>query len=303
MTLLSLNLDDWECIRDVGRGTYATVTLQRNKKTGQEVAFKRFTLRRADERYELDFMKEISILGTLNFPSVIKFFGFAAPECGAEVELCYAFEFMANGSLDDLLTDIQLGISRPQFGPTERMIVIVGIAAALWYCHNRAIRNGAVIHRDIKAGNVLLDEHMKPHLADFGFAKVITSGRPNTPCRGSWPWMAPEVMLSGKYGTKSDVYSFGMFLYEIVTGLTPFVHFHTSKEVIYAVTIKKERPVIPPPGLQIHDIMRKCWDDNPDERPSMEEVMLLLLTETVVLPGADLDKVLEYINEIGWAEA
>jgi serine/threonine protein kinase len=94
-----------------------------------------------------------------------------------------------------------------------------------------------------------------------------------------------------------------MFLYEIVTGMTPFVYCHTSKEVIYAVTVKKDRPTIPPPEIQIHDIIRKCWDDNPDERPSMEEVMLILLTETVALPGSDVDKVFDYIREIGWAEA
>jgi serine/threonine protein kinase len=63
MTFVTLNLDDWEELRQIGRGSYATVTLNKHRETGQIVAMKRFTFRTVDERYELDFMKEISILG------------------------------------------------------------------------------------------------------------------------------------------------------------------------------------------------------------------------------------------------
>jgi serine/threonine protein kinase len=300
MAFLSLVLDDWEEVGAIGRGTYAVVSLHRHKKTGQEVAFKRFTLRGVDDRYELDFMKEISILGTLDYPSIIKFYGFACPRVGDEMHLSYAFEYMANGSLGDILTDIQLGIEFPHFGPTERMIVIAGVGAALWHCHHGMIPGGSIIHRDVKAGNVLLDEHMRPRLADFGFAKLISGSRPNTPCRGSWPWMAPEVMLSGDYGVKADVYSFGMFLYEIVTGMTPFAEFQNWKEVAYAVTVRNDRPVIPPPALRIHDVIRRCWGQKPEHRPDMDEVMLMIVTETMALPGTDMGRLLEYICEIGW---
>jgi serine/threonine protein kinase len=216
MALVQVNLDDYEEIRRIGTGTYASVSLCEHKQTHRQYAIKTFTLTREDERYEMDFMKEISILGTLNFPSIIKFYGFSAPESNNQIRLSYVLDIADNGSLDDFLSDLVLGIPHPEFGPTERMIIIVGIAGALDYMHRRAIQHGSVLHRDLKAGNVLLDGRLRPLLADFGFAKVVTGKRPNTPRRGSWPWMAPEVMTSGDYGAKSDVYSFGMFMYVVV---------------------------------------------------------------------------------------
>ena len=63
-------------------------------------------------------------------------------------------------------------------------------------------------------------------------AKVITEGMPNTPNRGSWPWMAPEVMLGQPYSTSADVYSFGMLIYELITNYPPFIMCLTAKDVI-----------------------------------------------------------------------
>jgi serine/threonine protein kinase len=300
MTFVTLNLDDWDYIRPIGRGTYAVVTLNQHKQTGQVVAIKRFTYKRVDERYELDFMKEISILGSLHFPSIIPFYGFAAvPEGNDETDLCYAFEFMENGSLDDLLTKVHNGSPHPRFGDTERMIIAVGVAAGLAYLHGRAVQSGSIIHRDLKAGNVLLDGELRPYLADFGFAKVITPGsRGHTPCRGSWPWMAPEVMISGDYGVKADVYSFGMFLFELVIGEVPFDQYRTSKEIIKAVTERRERPRLPKPRIQMHAVMEACWAHDPAKRPDMDDVLQTLLTQEVALPGCEIERVLIYAAEL-----
>lgn len=292
-----LSMDNLKFIKSVGKGAYSEVGLYENLETGQLMALKVYNVERADERYEIDFMKEIAIVGTLNFPSIIKLYGFVAPN--ENQKFAYALEYMENGNLDDLLCEMQMGIDHPEFGPTEKMIVLVGVAFALNYMHNHAVKNGSVMHRDIKAGNVLLDGKMRPKLADFGFAKVITDGLPNTPNRGSWPWMAPEVMMGENYSTKADVYSFGMFMYEVITHITPFVHLMTSREIIHAVTVKKERPVVPDPDLGIVSVMRACWNDDPAERPTMAEVCAMLVTETIHLPGADIAETLAYIAEIG----
>ena len=295
----ALDFNDYEYIRPLGKGSYSEVTLYRNKKTDELVAIKVFDLGRVDAVYEMDFMKEISILGTLKFPSIIKFFGFCPPGIGKK--LSYAFEYMEHGSLDDLLVDIQMGVPHPDFGPTERMMSIYGVAFALQYMHNDAIKDGMVMHRDIKAGNVLLDKDMKPRLADFGFAKVVTEGMPNTPERGSWPWMAPEVMLGKPYSTAADVYSFGMFMYELVTDYTPFIGCLNSKEVIHAVTVKKERPFLPEPEKPIYRVIRMCWDENPKKRPTMIDVCQMIVTETMALPGSDLHRLMEYVGTLSAA--
>lgn len=291
-----LKFDDYEFIRELGRGTYSEVTLHKNKQTGELVAIKVFDLSRVDAVYEMDFMKEISILGTLKHPAIIKLYGFCPP--GLVTKLSYAFEFMEHGSLDDLLVEIQMGIPHPEFGPTERMISIYGVAFALRYMHHEAIKDGMVMHRDIKSGNVLLDKDWKPRLADFGFAKVITEGMPNTPNRGSWPWMAPEVMLGQPYSTSADVYSFGMLIYELITNYPPFIMCLTAKDVIHAVTVKKERPLLPEPELPIYKVIRMCWDQNPSRRPTMIDVCQMLVTETMALPGSDMLRLFQYVSEM-----
>ena len=289
---VDLDLNDYEFIKDIGKGAYCQVSLQRNKKTGELAAVKTYDLARLGQDYTMDFCAEFSMIGTLNYPSIIKLYG-----CHfGENAVFYALEYMENGSLDDLLTEMNLGIPHPDFGPTQRMIIIAGVACALRYMHHYAIEHGEVMHRDVKAGNVLLDKNYRPKLADFGFTKVIMEGIPNTPQRGSWPWMAPEVMRGDPYyNTKADVYSFGMFLYEVVTDMMPFVCCNTSKEVIERVTVKKERPFLPEPELPIYRIIRQCWMEDPKQRPDMKDICQMLLTETMALPGCDLVEYMQYV--------
>jgi mitogen-activated protein kinase kinase kinase 9 len=301
MEIPCLCFEDYEDLGLIGKGKYSDVTLAKHKATGEIVAIKTFTFRQVDERYEIDFMREISILGILKHPVIIKFYGFSAPAEAETDELrwAYAIEYVENGSLDSILEQVQCGCDGIEFGPTERMICMLGVGAALDYMHSHAVKDGFVVHRDIKAGNVLLDKAMKPRLCDFGFAKVITDMLPNTPNRGSWPWMAPEVMMGEKYGTKADVYSFGMLIFEIVVGMTPFVHMRTGKEIRTAVIERNERPLIPGPQLPIHAIIRRCWDRDPEKRPSIGDLLGLMLTQTIALEGCDMVRLLDYAQEIG----
>lgn len=298
MSFVKLDKNDFEFIRFVGRGTYSIISLQKYKKTGEIFAVKKFVLGDEDERYESDFMKEISILGTFHHPCIIGFHGFLQDEVGGKLELSYVLDYMEKGCLDDLLMSIDAGIEFPDFGPTEKSIIILGIACALRYMHYYAIKNGFVLHRDIKSGNILLDENFRPKLADFGFAKVISSYEPNTPRRGSYPWMAPEVMTSSKYGVKADVYSFGMLMYEIVVGKTPFGDFKSVADIVHAVTKKNARPPLPNPRLNIFELIEKCWSTNPDKRPDFNEIVPMLATETYILPGTDFDKYIEFASKI-----
>jgi serine/threonine protein kinase len=110
--------------------------------------------------------------------------------------------------------------------------------------------------------------------------------------------MALEVMVSGDYGTPADVYSYGMVIYEIVTGYSPFVHLKTVDEVKNAVLKKKERPTLPPPRLPIYELIELCWKQAPEERPEIDEVMLMMMTETVALPGTEMERVFAYLGEI-----
>ncbi|OHT15172.1 hypothetical protein TRFO_14346 [Tritrichomonas foetus] len=298
MSIKKFNNEDFEELSVLGHGSYSIVTLQKNKITGELVAIKTFTLTNDDERYEIDFMKEISILGTFNHPCIIGFHGFTSTEKDGKFVISYALDYMEKGCLDDILTDLNLGVEYPDFGPTQRSIIVLGIACAMRYLHYSSIKNGNVIHRDLKSGNVLLDSEYKPKLADFGFAKVITEGMLNTPKRGSWPWMAPEVMTSSEYGLKADVYSFAMLMYEVATGMMPFTQYDKMLDIYAAVVERKEKPILPEPRLMIYNLIEKCWNHDPDQRPDFIEIVPLLMTETFVLPGTDYNAYFEYAKQI-----
>lgn len=291
------DLCDFEHIRDLGSGAYSKVSLEKNKKTGEIVAIKTFSRPNYDDRYEADFMKEISILGTIRHPCIISFYGFSAPVHEENLILSYAFEYMEGGSLSDLLDSCFIGSRPDNFGGTEKTIIAIGIASALRYLHDIAIHNGSIIHRDIKSSNVLLDANYRPKLSDFGFAKVIHEEEHNTPRRGSYPWMAPEVMSSSTYGKSCDVYAFGMFLYELVSEHIPFVDAQTTDEIVHRVTEDKERPILPDHDKKICEIIQKCWDEDPHKRPSFDKIVGWLIGGLYSFDGTDYEHIRTYVNE------
>ncbi|XP_022978113.1 L-type lectin-domain containing receptor kinase S.4-like [Cucurbita maxima] len=160
-----------------------------------------------------EFVTEIATIGRLRHRNLVQLLGW----CRRGQDLLIVYEYMANGSLDNYLFDDPKTILNWE----QRSKVIKGVASALLYLHEGYKQ--VVIHRDVKASNVLLDGELNGRLGDFGLAKVYDHGSVPVTTRvvGTLGYLAPELPRTGKSTTSSDVYAFGALMLEVVCGRRP----------------------------------------------------------------------------------
>ncbi|KAJ0571376.1 putative protein kinase RLK-Pelle-LRR-Xb-1 family [Helianthus annuus] len=203
----------------VGDGSFGLV-YKANLPSGVTVAVKKLSAD-AFQGYR-EFKAEMDTLGKIQHDNIVKFFGYCAT--GSDRILIY--EFIEKGSLDQWLYDTSSmnndasGLRVPLSWNT-RIKIIIGVAKGLAYMHNLS---EPIIHRDIKASNVLLDANFKAHIADFGLARTIKGEHlhVSTQVAGTMGYMPPEYIHGAPAATvMGDVYSFGILMFEIVTCRRP----------------------------------------------------------------------------------
>lgn len=191
----------------IGRGGYAEV-FKGCLEDGQLVAIKRLTRGTSDER-TIDFLSELGIIVHINHPNAAKLVG-----VGAEGGMHLVLELSTNGSLENLLYG-----SKSNLDWAERYKIVLGTAEGLEYLHERCQRR--IIHRDIKAANILLTEDFKPQICDFGLAKwlpdKLTYHTVST-IEGTFGYLAPEYFMHGIVDEKTDVFAFGVLVLELISG-------------------------------------------------------------------------------------
>ncbi|PRQ23789.1 putative protein kinase RLK-Pelle-DLSV family [Rosa chinensis] len=259
---------------------------------GQEIAVKR--LSKCSGQGVQEFVNEVVMVAKLQHRNLVKLLGF----CLQGEETLLVYEYMPNKSLDYFLFD---PMKRQQLDWLRRCMIIGGIARGILYLHEDSRLR--VIHRDLKASNILLDGNMNPKVSDFGMAKMFgvddqTQGNTRR-IVGTYGYMAPEYAMEGLYSIKSDVFSFGILLLEIVTGRRNFLGFHLENSaptlLAYAWQLWNEGK-----GTELMDPLLKascspddfrryiqigllCCQEDANNRPTMSSVVEMLKTETIKL--------------------
>jgi len=251
-------LDRYELLRLVGRGGMANVYEGYDSHFQRKVAIKVF--KREDEDMLLRFMREARLMAALNNPHLVPIYDTGECEIDGFTRYYIVMPFMEGGTL-------RVRIRRSPLTLEEVCSCLQDIADALDYIHSRGI-----IHRDIKASNVLLDAAGKCYLTDLGIARVVTDATQLTSTGnilGTVDYLAPELFEPNrKSDIRSDLYSLGVLLYEMVTGRLPFI----AENQIALVSMHMNTPP-PSPRLfaphispQIEWVILKALEKNPEQR-------------------------------------
>ncbi|NP_001314873.1 serine/threonine-protein kinase SIK2a isoform 1 [Danio rerio] len=194
--------------RTLGKGNFAVVKLARHRITKSEVAIKIIDKTQLDAVNLEKIYREVEIMKLLDHPHIIKLYQVME----TKNMLYLVTEYARNGEIFDYLA------SRGRLSEVDARKKFWQILSAVEYCHQRNI-----VHRDLKAENLLLDTHMNMKIADFGFGNFFRPGEPLTTWCGSPPYAAPEVFEGQQYeGPQLDIWSMGVVLYVLVCGALPF---------------------------------------------------------------------------------
>ncbi|TYJ41510.1 hypothetical protein E1A91_A03G026700v1 [Gossypium mustelinum] len=253
----------WEDLHlgeEVGQGSYAVV--YRGIWNGSDVAVKVYFAGEYKESTLLDYKKEIDIMRKLRHPNVLLFMGAVY----SQERLAIVTEFLPRGSLFKALhkNNQALDVKR-------RMRMALDVARGMNYLHHR---NPPIVHRDLKSSNLLVDRNWNVKVGDFGLSRWKNGTFLTTKSgRGTPQWMAPEVLRNEPSNEKSDVFSFGVILWELMTVSIPWNNLN-SLQVVGVVGFMDRRLELPE-GLdpQIESIISDCWQSNPENRPSFEDII------------------------------
>ncbi|XP_034159646.1 serine/threonine-protein kinase MARK2 isoform X9 [Pangasianodon hypophthalmus] len=251
------HIGNYRLLKTIGKGNFAKVKLAKHVLTGKEVAVKIIDKTQLNSSSLQKLFREVRIMKLLNHPNIVKLFEVIE----TEKTLYLVMEYASGGEVFDYL------VAHGRMKEKEARAKFRQIVSAVQYCHQKCI-----VHRDLKAENLLLDADMNIKIADFGFSNEFTVGNKLDTFCGSPPYAAPELFQGKKYdGPEVDVWSLGVILYTLVSGSLPFDG-QNLKELRERVLRGKYR--IPfYMSTDCENLLKKFLILNPTKRGSLEQIM------------------------------
>uniref|UniRef100_A0A8V5GN82 Serine/threonine-protein kinase MARK2 n=1 Tax=Melopsittacus undulatus TaxID=13146 RepID=A0A8V5GN82_MELUD len=251
------HIGNYRLLKTIGKGNFAKVKLARHVLTGKEVAVKIIDKTQLNSSSLQKLFREVRIMKVLNHPNIVKLFEVIE----TEKTLYLVMEYASGGEVFDYL------VAHGRMKEKEARAKFRQIVSAVQYCHQKFI-----VHRDLKAENLLLDADMNIKIADFGFSNEFTFGNKLDTFCGSPPYAAPELFQGKKYdGPEVDVWSLGVILYTLVSGSLPFDG-QNLKELRERVLRGKYR--IPfYMSTDCENLLKKFLILNPTKRGTLEQIM------------------------------
>ncbi|KAF7822817.1 G-type lectin S-receptor-like serine/threonine-protein kinase [Senna tora] len=282
MSTIIMATENFSMKKKIGEGGFGPVYKGRLE-SGQKIAVKRLSV--SSGQGITEFKNEVKLIAKLQHRNLVKLLGCCIE--GQEKMLIY--EYMSNGSLDSFIFD---NGKRKVLDWSKRFNIINGIARGLLYLHQDSRLR--IIHRDLKASNILLDDELNPKISDFGMARTFGGDQiegNTTRVVGTYGYMSPEYAADGLFSIKSDVFSFGVLLLEIITGKRNRGFYHadiTHNLVGHAWIQWKEGRVLELIDKNIENSCNEsevlrcihigllCVQHNPEDRPTMSSVVVML---------------------------
>ncbi|KAM0866709.1 hypothetical protein ACQ4PT_042457 [Festuca glaucescens] len=279
---------DFHQKNQLGRGGFGPVYLGKLD-CGKKVAVKQLSVGKSGQG-ESEFFVEVNMITSIQHKNLVRLVGC----CSEGTQRLLVYEYMKNKSLDKILFG---GDGLPFLNWRTRHQIIIGIARGLQYLHEES--NLRIVHRDIKASNILLDDKFQPKISDFGLARFFPEDQAylSTAFAGTLGYTAPEYAIRGELTVKADTYSFGVLVLEIISSLKntdltlpnemQYLPEHAwrlyeQNKILELVDAKvqagegfEEKEV-----MQVCQIALLCVQPYPESRPAMSEAVRMLTMKT-----------------------
>ncbi|CAD8058805.1 unnamed protein product [Paramecium sonneborni] len=255
------DIHNWEQGEVLGQGAFGKVFMGLQK-NGQIMAVKQVFIQNQNDDRVKQLQKEIEMLSKLQHPNIVRYLG-----CEQKNQFINIFlEYVSGGSVQTLLE--RFGCFRERLIKTYLKQILLGLS----YLHGKN-----VIHRDIKGGNILIDNSGRCKLADFGSSKQlsdITHDSLGSIC-GTPNFMAPEVINQEQYGKKADIWSLGCTIIEMATGQPPYSEYKDAIAIMVKIGKSTQPPEIPEQlqSFEARDFLSKCLQIDPKKRSTADELL------------------------------